>query len=331
MNHFINLWAFIAPITLSLTDDAGGGTGGQGGDTLLSGGDAAGAGAAAAATDDAAPAYSVMNVYKDGGIDPNATAAFGEDKELTSFFSKYQGAEKPNEAVLAGIKNLQYLAGQKGLEILPDDAPDSVKAERHEQMRKLNGTPDTPADYGVVKPEGMPDAQWNQEYVTDIMTVLHKHNASPAMVEELMAMDGTHAAKLAGEGEAATVAGFKAQSDIMAAEFGTKSPERIDHATRMARTLGLDPEKDPMFKSATVVIAFAKMADMVSEDRMVSGAGDNHMGGQSDREKARDVVFNKSNPQNAAYHNTEDPRHKEATDFVEALNKRHAAKLKAGT
>jgi hypothetical protein len=322
------LWAFIAPIMLHADDDSGGGGG-----TLLSGdaggaGDGGDAGASDGAGDAGSsgePSYSMLNVFKDGQILPEAAKQFGEDKGLHSFFGKYAKAEDPNKAVLDGIKNLQYLAGTKGLEPLPDDAPDSVKEERAEIMRKANGVPATPADYGIVKPDDMPDEQWNGEYVNDMVSVLHKYNAPPAMVNELFEMDGQHAAKLGAETEAAQAAAMKAESAKLTEAFGSEIQEKTDHAKRMARTLGLDPATDPMFNSANVVKAFAQMFTMVSEDRIVSGDGGNNLG-SSDREKAKDIIFNKANPLNAAYHDPDDPRHKQAVDQVTAFNKRAVSK-----
>ncbi len=319
------MWACIAPIMLHADDDSGGGSedSNTGGGTLL--GDAAGAGDSGGdggkdvSGDGTSGDPFFVGLWDNSGtINKDRFDALPEHlKGHKETFSKYKTADD----FFNGMGNLAQLAGKKGLEPLPEDAPDSVKEERAALMRKLNNVPETADDYGITKPDDLPDEQWNGEYVKDVLSVLHKHSASPALVKELVAIDAQHATNLGAESQAAQEAAFKAESAKLTEAFGSEIQQKTDQAKRMARTLGLDPATDPMFRSASVVQAFANMFSMVSEDRLVSGDGGNNLGA-SDREKARDIVFNPGNPLYAAYHNTDDSRHKQALDQVEAFNKR---------
>jgi hypothetical protein len=80
-------------------------------------------------------------------------------------------------------------------------------------------------------------------------------------------------------------------------------------------TLGL-PEDHPVFWRADTVIAFAKLADMMGEDKLVSQQqASNHL---SPGTQAKDIMTNPENPDYQAYNNPGHARHKEVVAFVNA-------------
>lgn len=218
--------------------------------------------------------------------------------------------------------NLANLAGKKGLEPLPKDAPAELVAERQALMRKLNNVPEKPEGYGIKKPDNVPDGQWNQEYVGGVLGILHKHNASPELVQELTKFDGEFASKLHQGGEAAQAQAMAKEGETLKTEFGADYSRKIGLAARAAKTLGLDPETDPMFRTAAGVKAMLKVAEMVSEDRLVSGEGGADFG-KSDREKALDIVNNPANPLHKAFHDADHPQHQHAVEQRSQFNKRY--------
>lgn len=234
-------------------------------------------------------------------------------------FKKYQTVE----ALLGGMGNLSNLAGKKALAPLPDNAPPEMKAERQALLRQLHGTPEKPEGYGVKKPDNLPAEMWDEGYVGSMVGILHKHNASPALVKELVEADAKAAAGKVDHNGQTEAQAYAREEQTLRTAFGPQFNDKVDLAVRAARTLGLDP-KDPIFRNAKVVIAMAKVGEMVSEDRLVSGdskGGD----GMSDRAKAKDIVTNPSNPLHKAYHNENDPQHDEAVRTHSEFNKRAAA------
>lgn len=217
--------------------------------------------------------------------------------------------------------NLANLAGKKGLEPLPKDAPKELVEERQALMRKLNNVPEKPDGYGIKKPDGVPDDQWNPEYVGGVLGILHKHNASPELVQELTKFDGEFASKLHAGGEAAQAQALTKERETLQTEFGAGLSAKLNLAARAAKTLGLDPDNDPMFRTAAGVKAMLKVAEMVSEDRLVSGEGGADFG-KSDREKALDIVNNPANPLHKAFHDPEHPQHQAAVEARSTFNKR---------
>lgn len=231
-------------------------------------------------------------------------------------FAKYDTAE----ALFTGMANLIQLAGKKGLEALPPDALPEAKAERSALMRKLNNAPEKPEGYGVKKPDDVPDARWNGEYVNGVLGILHKHNASPELVQELIKADLAFSTDIDAKSEAAQAQAFAKEQQALKETFGSDFGKKVDLAVRVAKSIGLDVN-DPMFRSAKVVMAMAKVGEMVSEDRLVSGEGGSSLG-QGDRQKALDIVNNASNPLHAAYHKVDHPLHAQALEQVATFNRR---------
>ena len=234
-------------------------------------------------------------------------------------FKKYQTVE----ALLGGMGNLSNLAGKKALAPLPDNAPPEMKAERQALLRQLHGTPEKPEGYGVAKPANIPAEMWDEGYVKDIVGTLHKHNASPALVKELLEVDARHATGKVDRNGQSEAQAYAQEEAALRKAFGPQYNDKVDLAVRAARTLGLEPT-DPIFRNHKVVVAMARVGEMVSEDRLVSAdskGGD----GMSDRAKAKDIVTNPSNPLHKAYHNENDPQHDEAVRTHSEFNKRAAA------
>src|SRR5512136_51210 len=137
-------------------------------------------------------------------------------KPYKETFAKYDSVE----ALLTGMGNLAQLAGKKGLQPLPADAPDKAKAERAALMRQLNSVPEKPEGYGMKKPEGLPDGVWNEEYANGVLGILHKHNASPDLVKELFDADQQMISSQIEQSQAAKVAFKTSQVEILKKEFG---------------------------------------------------------------------------------------------------------------
>lgn len=305
--------------------DAGKGTllgsgGAPGAGAAVGAGAAGGAAAGAAAGTGTAEPWFVGLWDKTGKIDAKKFDALPDGlKAHKEQFAKYQTAD----AFFHGVANLANLAGKKGLQPLPKDAPAEVVAERNALLRTLNGTPEKPEGYGITRPADMPEGNWNGEYVNGILGILHKHNASPELVKELVKADLDFAGKIREGHSGAEAQHLAAQAAELKTAFGEGDAfsTKIASAQRAARTLGLDINDPAIGNNAKVIVALAKVAEMVSEDRLVSGDGKGG-GSMTDRQKAIDIVKNESNPLYKPYHDPNDPRHDEAVAAHSAFNKR---------
>lgn len=253
-----------------------------------------------------------------GKLDPKKFDALPDHlKPYADTFKKYQTVD----ALMGSYANLANLAGKKGLEPLPKDAPAELVTERQALMRKLNNTPEKPEGYGIKKPDGVPDDQWNGEYVNGVIGILHKHNASPELVQELVKMDSEFAGKLRAGGEAAQAETLRKEGEALRTAFGSDFDKKLGAAQRVAATLGLDVKDPAIGNSSKMIIALAKVADLVSEDKLVSGEGGVDFG-KGDREKALDIVNNPANPLHKAFHDPDHPQHQAAVEARSNFNKR---------
>lgn len=264
---------------------------------------------------------------EEGALNPDTLDKLPDEwKELKPLFSKY----KTEKDLAQGIKNLQYLAGKKGMDVLPDDAPQSVKDEQAALLRKINRVPETPEGYDVKKPEDLPEGvEWNEEAVKGYLDVLHKHNASPALVQELLKMDSERATMGQQGAEQQVQAQLTQEREALQEAWGAKFDEKLSLAQRGARAIGLDVNDPAVGNNSKLIQAMARVADMVSEDRLPSG-DNGQSGAGDDRQKALDIVNNQNNPLYQAFHNQDDPRHEEAVRIRSQFNQRWHERQRKG-
>lgn len=261
---------------------------------------------------------------KTGKIDKSRFDALPDAmKPHKELFAKYDTAE----AFFHGVANLGQLAGKKGLQPLPEGAPAEIVAERNALLRQINGTPEKPEGYGITKPASMPDAHWNGEYVGGMLGILHKHNASPALVKELVAADLAAADKLRGGYDQQSATALAGEGKKLKDAFGAEYEKQLGLAQRVATTVGIDLDDPVLGNNASVIIALSKIAGMISEDKLVTGDGKGGEG-MSNREKAQDIVKNPANPMHKAYHDPNDSGHEAAVQAHSNFNKAHHAQQK---
>jgi hypothetical protein len=82
------------------------------------------------------------------------------------------------------------------------------------------------------------------------------------------------------------------QGNILRGAWGAEYEAKLSMAARVAHTVGLDPKTHPVFTDATVVQAFAKMGQLLAEDKLVRGDTQGVNG--SLRDKIHDLTDPKS-------------------------------------
>lgn len=273
------------------------------------------------------PWYS--GLYNDKG-EINSSSFEKMPEELKPYKDVFSQSKSIN-GLFMQMANLASLAGKKGLAPLPDGASEQAKADRAALMRQINSVPEKPELYGVKRPDDYPEQMWDDKYAGEVLSVLHKHHASPALVKELFGKEMEYGKGLLAQRQAESeAAAAKYQEDqIKLLKDTWKSPEEYakmtDLANRAFRTVGLDPD-DPAFNNAAAVKMAAFFGSRMSEDKLVSSDTSVQQGGGDNLTKALDIINNKDNPSYVAYHDNTHPLHGQVASTVEALFKAHRSK-----
>ena len=274
-------------------------------------------------TPPAAPAPNATPFYSewygsDGKFNANAWDRLPEDlRGLKTEVSRFGTPED----LLRSYQNKMVLAGRKGLDPLPENAPENVRAERDALLRKALLVPDKPEGYGVKRPDDLPEGAWNETLAKSAAEIMQKGLVAPGVAKQLMELQAKTVMEGMRQQQEGITQFFDAQSKLVKDTWtkeGIDYNKGIDAARQVARTYGIDPDKDPEFKSAKVQLMLQRIKNDLGEDRLVTSDSDPQgTFGESDLSKAADIRSNKQNPYNAMYWDNQHPRHKEVVGMVQ--------------
>ncbi len=292
--------------------------------------------AAPAPSSAAQPAWYQEFLQQDGSL--NAKALDRLPDHLKPLKSTWEKAKTIEELGVIHL-NSQHLNGKKALAPLPPDAPDAVKTERKALLDGINGVPATPKEYGITRPQDLPEQFWSQPAADNLAKWAHDNSVSPAAAQKLM-QEHAKIIKADVANHEQYVADYqKGQQQTFEAQIrqenisGEKASALIEKG---AIALGLDPaspETQKLFKdSAQVRLMAMRHAIAIGEDHAVTS---NSQGtGQGDPEAAaKDIQRNPANPLYAAYWNKGGALGRAAQEAaVERVNGllRQAEAMKAG-
>lgn len=226
------------------------------------------------------------------------------------------------------IASLNALAGRKGLAPLPANASPEDIAAQTAVLRAVMGTPEKADGYGFKKPDDLPAEAWDDGYAKSASEILHKHNASPGLAKDLMALADAQTRQMIQANVQAEQAFYTAQDNEFR-EALKKSGDDYDKVmnvvTVTAEKFGL-PKDHPILKNAGTRAMLHAVAKAIGEPEFKGGNG-GELQTKSDEALADDIVHNKANPDYAAYW---DANHKMNRSVVERVTKlREAAAVKA--
>jgi hypothetical protein len=189
-----------------------------------------------------------------------------------------------------------------------------AKPEERAAFFKAMGVPEKPEDYGLKAPEKMPEGiEWDPAFAGEFTKVAHAIGLTKEQVAKLAEFQLTQQSQAMQKADTEGAQAFEAEVAKLRQTFGENYEKRTIDAKRVAATVGL-PDDHPVFWRADTVIAMAKMADLISEDRLITGEqATNRL---SPETQAKDIVTNPDNPDYKAYYDPTHGRHKEVVAFV---------------
>lgn len=172
----------------------------------------------------------------------------------------------------------------------------------------LQVPPASSQDYGIVKPEELPDGiAWNDDLATEFATVLHKHGAPKELAGELLTL---YNKALFGAQEGLKTSLEQGMSALKM-EFGDKFDERMELAKRLVPTL-LKSDEELAFLERTglanhpgflgVIMRLAPLAQQDSSFMAgVNQSNNGTMTGEQVRAEIAKIMSDKNHPDHAGY------------------------------
>jgi hypothetical protein len=213
-----------------------------------------------------------------------------------------------------------------------DGKPESIEAWRKTHIPTLQKEgllrtpPASPKDYGVVKPENLPEGlSWDDARAEKYAGILHKYGVPKEIVPELMelhqeALTGAHLALKTSKD--AGIAALKK-------EYGAEYDSRIEEVKRFTPSIIKTPEElefleatglgnHPAFLSVMMRLAHNALADSSVLAGLPGVQGPGGLTGDEVRKELADIMSNTQNEKHKLYWQKD----KATMDYVEGLYKK---------
>jgi hypothetical protein len=214
----------------------------------------------------------------------------GDNKSARSHFQKYAGAENPFESAMNGIKDLNYIAGQKERTRPGEDASDEDKKTWNDYLRNQLGVPEKPEGYGWERPENIAEDMWDQDGMNQFADILHKGNVSPDTAKELFDAYNAQLSAAPEQFEAQQAQELQVQRDLLNDKFGMEAEKMIKQAAEAGNLKGLsENEIKRIGSTAEGVELLASMKNWLTSDvtsNTQSSEGIRDGGGSNYQERA---------------------------------------------
>jgi hypothetical protein len=230
---------------------------------------------------------------------------FDDSKQILGQFKDLNGVFKT-------LVSQQRLLGKKADAVLVPNEKSSP--EEWAEFNKRMGVPESPDKYAA-RPASVPkDMEWDEGAAKQINATAHKLGVTPKQMEALV---GEYAKWEMQKGEASAQAEQKQLEDArksLAEEWGDKFDINLSKAKRLVQ-LGGGDLSDPGLTSPGVVKMLSRIADTLSDDKLVSSESAATM--MVGKARAMDIMKNPQNPLHTRYSSGD----KEIADLVTDLLK----------
>lgn len=211
-------------------------------------------------------------VFKEGVNWEQALAPLGADVS-PGHISKYKNLGD----FFKGHANVVKLATGKNQGLVPPTSAEDTAGIQ--AWREGLGVPSSSSEYEISAPEGLPEGvEFDREAVEPYLEILHKHHATPELVQDLINLDAKTKAGLAEQmGVQSSLEADKAvqaEHEALKGEFGAGLPEVLSRASRAAIAIGIDPKDGGLFNTAERVKSFNLLADKLGEDNLPNSVQD---------------------------------------------------------
>lgn len=220
--------------------------------------------------------------FSEGWLD-RLPKELAEHKQILGQFKDIDGALKT-------LVSQQKMLGKKAdAVIIPDDK--ATPEEKAAFLRKM-GVPESPEAYQL-RPKDLPAGlEWDDNIAKEFNAAAHEAGVTPAQMDKIMSKYAAFEAQKAEAAAQQTKAELEAGRKALAEAWGDKFDIELSVARRAAQVAGVDVNSKG-FSDPSVVLAFNRLARMMSDDKIVnSDTAGTMMAGKA---RAMDIMTNPSN------------------------------------
>jgi len=173
----------------------------------------------------------------------------------------------------------------------------------------LEAPPATVEEYGIVKPEGIPEGlQWDDARAVKYAGILHKYGVPKAIVPELMALHVEALTGVANLLKTSVEEGTKA----LKAEFGAEYDTRVEDAKRLTASIFKTPEELAFFEDTGIgnhpgfLSVLMRLAPLAMQDSSILASTlaspSGIAAGDAVRSEVASIMNDVTNPKHKLYH-----------------------------
>jgi hypothetical protein len=207
------------------------------------------------------------------------------------------GQFKDIDGVFKTLVSQQRLLGKKAdAVILPNE---KSSPEEWKEFNKRIGIPETSDPYHAIKPANLSDnSEWTNETSKAFGDIAHKAGVTPQQWQKIIDQMNAYGEKGEELERQASEQEIENNRKALAEEWGDKFDINISKAKRLVQLGGGDLD-DPALRSAGMVKMLARIADTLSDDKLVSSDSAATM--MVGKTRAFDIMKNPDNPLHKRY------------------------------
>jgi hypothetical protein len=207
------------------------------------------------------------------------TDLLGEDgKFVTDWSSKLPEGFKEHAKTLAKFKDpnaliTSYVSLEKEFskKNIPIKMPGEEATEQDWVTYKQSiGAPDKKEAYGIVKPEAMPEAQWNTALADKASDVALKYGIPVKAMHELIDVYNGNMGDLRLQGEKIQQKQYEETINSVKKEWGTEYNSNLQRANRAAKAIGLDTNDPVIGNNLHIIKALLNVDGLIAEDKGIA-------------------------------------------------------------
>jgi len=255
--------------------------------------------------------------FEDGWLDKLPDDKFADYKSTLSNMTSLDGMAK------ALVDNMKAARDKnEGMVKVPGE---NATQDEVAEFRKTLGVPSEASEYGISRPEGMPEDSWNDEDAKLLGESLIKHGAPKDLASDLLVLDAKRQERAAQQAKDELILDQQKIKSIYGDKLESKKYQVHSLLSDLKTKFGIEnlSADHPAMTHPEVFQAFAEIAGVLGGSK-ASGFSSVSNAPSSNQERAEAIIGNRADGSSDAqiardYHGGDSAARKKANEFVTSL------------